>query len=191
MIQAYPLTWPVGWPRAEKKLGSRFKSSVPAALKNVRNSLVLFGKDSGTPTEDIVISSNVTLGENKPKDPGVAVWFKWEKKQLCIAVDRYEKVEENLQAIHLIIESRRTELRHGGLHLLRQAFAGFKALPENVNGETWYSILGVSSTANAVQIKEAYIRKAKEAHPDAGGSDALFNKVKNAFDQGMNQLKKQ
>ena len=190
MIQAYPLTWPAGWPKTNKKLSSRFKTTVPAALKNVRNSLVLFGKDSGTPTTDIIISSNVTLGNERPKDNGVAVWFTWEGKQLCIAVDRYDSVQENLQAIHLIIESRRTELRHGGLHLLRQAFSGFKALPEASGSETWYKILGVKTNANADEIKSAYIAKAKTAHPDAGGSSELFNKIKTAYEQGINQFPK-
>lgn len=185
MIQAYPLTWPSGWPRTNRKLSSRFKTTVPAALKNVRNSLVLFGKDSGTPTTDIIISSNVTLGNERPKDNGVAVWFTWEEKQLCIAVDRYDSVQENLQAIHLIIESRRTELRHGGLHLLRQAFSGFKALPESSGSETWYKILGVKANATADEIKAAYVSKAKTAHPDAGGSSELFNKIKTAYEQGM------
>jgi len=189
MIKAYPLQWPNGWPRTQKKLSSRFKTTVPSALKNVRNSLVLFGKDSGTPTDDIVISSNVTLGNERPKDNGVAVWFTWENKQLCIAVDRYESVQENLQAIHLIIESRRTELRHGGLHLLRQAFSGFKALPESSGAKTWYAVLGISATATEEQIKKAYLDKSKKAHPDNGGSDEQFVIIKTAYDQGMAQIK--
>lgn len=188
MIQAYPLTWPSGWPRTKNKLSSRFKTTVPAALKNVQNSLILFGKDSGTPTTDIVISSNVTLGDNNPKDNGVAVWFMWEKKQLCIPVDRYSSVQENLQAIHFIIESRRTELRHGGLHLLRQAFTGFKALPEKSGFDTWFNVLEVSDKATEAEIKEAYRKKAAIYHPDKGGDTEMFNKVTEAYKQGLNQI---
>jgi hypothetical protein len=190
MIKAYPLTWPAGWPRTKDKLSSRFKTTVAAALKNVSNSLVLFGKDSETPTTDIVISSNVSLGNNNPNDCGVAVWFTWEKKQLCIAVDRYKTVQENLQAIHLIIESRRTELRHGGLHLFRQAFTGFKALPEKSGSDTWFNVLGISDKATEEAIKEAYRKKAAIHHPDKGGDSEMFNKVTEAYRQALQQLGK-
>jgi hypothetical protein len=62
-----------------------------------------------------------------PADPGVAVWFTWDGMQVCIAVDRYQKVASNLQAIHHIIEARRVELRHGTLALVRASFTA-KAL---------------------------------------------------------------
>lgn len=184
MIDAYPLKWPNGWPRSAPR-SSQFKTSLPAALKNVRNSLMLFGKDSGNPVQEIVISSNVSLGAENPKDAGVAVWFSWEDKQLCIAVDRYKKVQENMQAIHLVIESRRTELRHGGLHLLRQAFAGFKALPERAGGKNCWDVLGIAQTKDAAAIKEKYKELIKGAHPDNGGTQDQVDEVMQARDQAL------
>jgi hypothetical protein len=129
-IPAYPLQWPDGLPRTERKASSQFRSSLSAALKNVKSSLELFAKDSGKQVTEIVLSSNVGgLDVGQPADTGVAAWFEWDGQQRCIAVDRYPKVEDNLQAIHHIIEARRTEMRHGGLHIVRQTFKGFTALP--------------------------------------------------------------
>lgn len=159
MITAYPLHWPGGWPRTPKPQTSKFKTALTTALKNVKTSITLFGNDSGNPVSEITISSNVSLGHDKPQDSGVALWFKWEGSLMCIAVDRYVKVEENLQAIHFIIESRRTELRHGGLHLIRQAFAGFKTLP--AANDCW-KILGIPATSQLPEINKAYKEKAKE-----------------------------
>ena len=48
-VQAYPLTWPDGLPRTERKAASQFKTGLAGALKNVRGSLEHFGKDSGKP----------------------------------------------------------------------------------------------------------------------------------------------
>jgi hypothetical protein len=65
------------------------------------------------------LDPHASLGASRPSDPGVAVWFTWDGLGVCIAVDRYQTVEANLQAIHHIIEARRTELRHGTLALVR------------------------------------------------------------------------
>jgi curved DNA-binding protein CbpA len=45
-----------------------------------------------------------------------------------------------------------------------------------------YEILGVSREADAAAIKSAYRRRAKSAHPDAGGDVDLFGKIKTAYE---------
>lgn len=185
MIDAYPLKWPGGWPRTKTPQTSRFSTSLSAALKNVKASLKLFGDDSRCPVTEIVISSNVSLGNDNPKDAGVSVWFVWDGELRSIPVDRYKKVQENLQAIHLIIESRRTELRHGGLHILRQAFAGFKALPERAGGKNCWDVLGIPQTNSIVIIKEKYRELVKAAHPDKGGSQEKLDELMQARDAAL------
>jgi curved DNA-binding protein CbpA len=44
-----------------------------------------------------------------------------------------------------------------------------------------YRTLGLSSAASAVEIKQAYHRRAKQAHPDAGGSAAAMAAVNEAY----------
>lgn len=173
-IPPYPLAWPDGVPRtppaARKR--SQFKTTLAGAIANVRDSLRLFGQDSGLPVTDVVATTNVggiDLGSSAPKDPGVAVWFTWDGAQRCIAVDRYPTPAENLQAIHHILEARRTEARHGGLNIARTSFKGFQALPAP-RRRSWAEILGVAEDATREQIEAAYRERAKRAHPDAGGS---------------------
>ena len=48
-----------------------------------------------------------------------------------------------------------------------------------------YSVLGVTSTASHLEIKEAYHRKARELHPDKardGGDPEMFHLVQEAWD---------
>lgn len=184
MIDAYPLKWPKGWPRTSNPQSSRFSTTLAAALKNVNSSLKLFGTDSGKPVTEIVISSNVSLGQDNPKDTGVAVWFMWDGELRSIPVDRYKKVQENLQVIHFIIESRRTELRHGGLHILRQAFAGFKAIPEKTGTSCW-EVLGIKQTKSESAIHAKYKELAKTMLPDAGGSTEAFCQLQEARDAAI------
>src|SRR5690606_25492676 len=122
--------------------------SLSAALANVEDSLRRFAADSGKKIEGLVISSNVSLGDRRPADPGVAVWFSWDGMQICIPVDRYTSVEANLQAIHHVIEARRTELRHGTLALVRATFQGFRSLPAPAgeSKRSWREILGFHDT---------------------------------------------
>ena len=174
MTTAYPLSWPQGVPRTKVQERSRFQTGLEGALKNVRSSLVGFSRDSGKEVTGIVISSNVSLGETSPRDPGIAVWFSWDGMGLCIAVDRYKSPAENLQAVHHIIEARRTELRHGTLAMVRQTFMGFKSLPPPPGKKNWWEVLGVGPDASREEITAAHRRLATKAHPDSGGShDAM------------------
>jgi hypothetical protein len=171
-VPAFPLQWPDGLPRTERKVQSQFRTSLSAALNNVRKSLEAFGRDSSKGVSDISISSNVTLGQDRPPDTGVAVWFTWDGQQRCIAVDRYPKPEDNLQAIHHVLEARRTEMRHGGLHVVRQTFKGFTALPAPPDRKSWREVLGIThANVTPKEVDEAYRSAAAKAHPDTGGTN--------------------
>ncbi len=170
--QNYPLHWPTNYPRGKAQLKSQFKTSVTGALKNVQASLAAFARDSGKQITGLVISSNFSLTDSSPRDAGVAVYFTWDGISTCLAVDRYQKIEENLQAIHHVIEAERTKLRHGGLNLVQAAFRGYAALPPPT-GDNWWEVLGVARSGVALTAIEArYKELAKKAHPDSGGSSA-------------------
>lgn len=189
MTQAYPLHWPKDWPRTGQQTKSQFKTSLSAALKNVNDSLRKFTSDSEKKIDNVVISSNVTLGDQHPKDSGVAIYFTWDGISTCIAVDRYQKVEDNLQAIHHVIEAERTKLRHGGLNIVRAAFRGYAALPppSSFKSKPWHETLGVSKTAPLSEIEAEYKRRAKVAHPDNGGSQDRMAELNAAIAQARKE----
>lgn len=177
----YPLVWPEGLPRTERKAASQFRTSLSAAINNVRKSLAAFGNDTGKAVSEVAVTSNVGgIAFEGPKDTGVAIWFEWEGAQRCIAVDRYPKVEDNLQAIHHILEARRTEMRHGGLHIVRQTFKGFVALPAPEGAKGWREMLGLEGPVTAADIDRAYREKAALAHPDKGGSTEAMTALNRA-----------
>lgn len=176
---AFPLTWPIGFPRTTSRERGAFKTTLAGALRNVSESLKRFAADSKRPLSGVVISSNVTLGADKPTDPGVAIWFVWDGIQACIPVDRYLTVEANLQAIHHVLEARRVEIRHGTLPLVRAVMSGLAALP--APARAWAAVFGVSAHASTDDVRQAYRRAASVAHPDKGGSDARMAEVNAAW----------
>lgn len=187
MIPAYPLQWPEGFPRTRLPEKGAFKTSLGGALDNVETSLRLFGKDSGKPVSNVVLSSNVTLGAQRPTDAGIAAWFLWDGEQRCIAVDRYATPEANLQAIHHVLEARRTELRHGTLALVRATMKGFTLALAAPGSAPWWEVLGVRQTATLEDIEGAYRRLAPACHPDTGGSNAAMAELNRARDLGRKE----
>lgn len=157
-----------------------------AAIRNVTDELRRFGADSGKTIQNVVLSSNVTLTDQQPRDPGVACYFRWDGIDCCIAVDRYQKVEENLQAISLVIEAERTKLRHGGLNIVRAAFRGYAALPPPVDAggnlpRPWWDVLGIQQDSKLADAEARYRELVKIAHPDRGGDPARFNEITDAI----------
>ena len=171
MIHPYPLQWPEGQPRSRTRVKSAFRAELPAAIKNVQTSIRLFAQDTGMTATAIVVTSNADLMGGTPKDTGVSVWFEWDGQQRCIAVDRYETIKANLQAIHHVLEARRTEMRHAGIEVVRSAFRGFIALPPPSSSPaltkaTWWQVLGVAQDASPDAIQAAYKAKARIAKTD-------------------------
>lgn len=144
-------------------------------------------------TTETVISSNLELrndglprsGQRAPSDPGVAVYWQKGKARRCIAIDRYDRVQDNLAAIAATLEAMRAIDRHGGAEILDRAFTGFTALPAP---EQWFTILGVSSHATRDEIDDAYRKLAMQHHPDRGGNSNEMARVNYARDRGYEQL---
>lgn len=200
MTTPFPLAWPENMPRRKTREAGQFRTTLAGAMSNVKDSLRRFADDSGKPISDLVISSNVSLGNEKPEDPGVAIWFKWDGLSVCIPVDRYMTVAANLQAIHHIVEARRTELRHGTLALVRATFTGFAALPGPGGKKGWREVLGFANHDPAAMddkarakrwIEERYRELSKTRHPDApGGSTEAMAELNQARADAMREIGK-
>jgi hypothetical protein len=188
LIPPYPLVWPEGVPRTSRPVSGQFKTSLSRAIENVEDSLRRFAADSNQRITDIQITRmTAPLPGAQPADKGVAVWFTWDGEQRCIPVDRYDRLEGNAQAIHHIIEARRSELLHGGMTTVRQSFKGFTALPPPEGSpprKPWHMVLGVPPSASPAEIDAAWKAKMRIAHPNAGGSAPAVHLLNQAREEG-------
>lgn len=190
-ITAHPLSWPVGRARTEAHRRDRPKFKAPA-FGAARDGLLAELRRLGA--AGVILSTNVALrhdglplaGQRQPADPGVAVHFRRKGRALCLACDRWTRVEDNLRAIADAVECIRTIERRGTGDMVDAAFAGFAALPPAAGDapkRPWWEVLGVPAHAPTETVAAAYKRLALELHPSRGGDGARMAEVNAARDQ--------
>lgn len=173
-IEAYPLTWPTGWPRCRYPASATFRTGLADARDGLYRELWMLGASS------VVVSSNAPLNKNgeissrqaRLADPGVAVYFVLDGEQKSIPCDKWNRIEDNVQAIRLTVAALRGLERWGAKEIVAAAFRGFEALPEGAGAE-WWSELGVARDASEVEVRGAYHRLMKAHHPDTGDGDVV------------------
>lgn len=213
-IQAYPLQWPAGWRRTENFRRERSKFSKGKSswqpdgsggtnwisgkkdltvADGVARVLDELGR-MGVTRDDVVISTNIPTrldglprGDARvPPDPGAAVYWRKRKETRCMAIDRYDRVQDNLAAIAATLEAMRAIERHGGASILDRAFQGFTALAAP---EAWWQTLGLSGpNATLEDIEQAHRKLIMKHHPDRGGDVDKASAINRARDLGLAAL---
>jgi hypothetical protein len=192
-IDAYPLSWPVGWPRTEvhRRAKSAFAERTLAKARDfVLDELRMLG------ARGVIISTNIELrqdglprsGRRAPIDTGVAVYFSLKGRPCVLACDAWNKVEDNLWAIGKHVEAIRGQERWK-VGTVEQAFSGYQALPAPTPDE-WWNVLGVPRDTHEDGVRMAYRALAIAYHPDSGGSLAdneKFLKVQAAYERAKKE----
>lgn len=215
MIDAYPLHWPAGWKRVPAHLRKRAQFgkttfhayqggggyarkgdlSITDGTARVLDELERLDVRRDT----VVISTNVRVrldglprsGERAPDDPGVAVYWKDRNgTSRCMAIDRYDRVADNLAAVAATLDAMRAITRHGTAEILNRAFTGFTALPApGQTTRTWRDILEVGEQVTLQRAQENYRRLAAVRHPDKGGSHEAMAELNGAWTAAQAELR--
>lgn len=190
-VEAYPLCWPVGRPRATRHEHAAFKTAFGKARDACLGEIYLLGGRRA------IISTNIPLkrdglpyadSRSNVADTGVAVYFDYKKRQMCFACDRWWKAEDNMQAIAKTIAALRGVARWGTGDMMEAAFTGFAALPppDAVQGRGWRQVLGLNGSATLEQAKDNYRRLSAVHHPDKpGGSHDAMSELNWAWAQAQ------
>jgi hypothetical protein len=217
-VTKYPLAWPTGWKRAQRRASANFNKkewkpssfdpnkqiqqgralTVNDATQRVLSALQRFGVLEG----DAIISTNLQLrldglprsNQPEPADPGAAIYWKRPGEGMkCMAIDRYDRVADNIAAIAATLDAMRAIERHGGALILERAFMGFDALP--APGQTmargWMDILGVGEDVTLETAQAAYRKLSSVHHPDKpGGSHEAMSELNWAWAQAQAALQR-
>lgn len=134
---------------------------------------------------------------------GVKVIFDRAGKRYVRECKKYPDSIDNLRAIGLQIE-----YLYRALEVLANdidessfdiefdtIFGGLIATPDDSalllgdGKQPWYEILGVQVNATKNDIRNAFRALSKVHHPDAGGNEEDFKRLRAAYDQGMKVVK--
>jgi hypothetical protein len=194
MRQAYPLRWPDGWPRTPpaKRTHGQFKVTLARARDELLDELRLLG------AREVVISTMIPArndglpyarGRPVGGDPGVAVYFALAGRPKAIACDAYTTPEANLRALGLSIAAMRALDRYGVSGLLDRVFTGLDALPPP-DAIDWRRELGFRPDERPTEwdVTDAFRRRARDRHPDHGGSDAAMARLVRAREIALREL---
>lgn len=208
-IQRFPLQWPAGWRRTERAdrtraaFGRAGQGWVDGQYHHKQPLTITQGIDRvldqlhamHISQDDIVISTHLRVRldglpigkQAQPEDPGVAVYWRHGAGTRCMAIDRYDRVEDNLAAIAATLCAMRAIERHGGASILDRAFTGFVALPAP---RAWWQVLelkGPNTTRTEIEI--AHRRLISKHHPDKGGDAETAADINTARDQGLEAIR--
>jgi hypothetical protein len=195
-MEAFPLHWPLGYKRTPRRIHSRFKVTMDRSQRYLHNELKRLG------ARNIVVSTNIPVRldgglyadwmNRKIEDPGVALYFSYKGKDVVMCCDTYDKIWENVYALGKAIEAIRAIDRYGVSEFMERAFTGFRELPAGDYVESksvsCYDILGIEKNATEAEIKAAFFAKAKEAHPDKGGTPDQFDRLNKAKEEALKNL---
>jgi hypothetical protein len=195
-VSRYPLEWPLGWLRTAptRRRHGTFRHqgqwiSVQAATQRLERELERLGVRSMT------LSTNVSLrldgrprSDEKPNDPGAAIYFNFKGKATVLACDTYHTVSDNIAALAAHVDALRAIQRYG-VGTIEQALAGYKALPADTAAD-WRHVFGVGSSPTTVeQVDQAYKTLAKQYHPDITRDDgAKMAWLNRARDYALQEL---
>jgi hypothetical protein len=120
-----------------------------------------------------------------PEDPGAVIyWETCDREPRCIAIDLYDRVEDNVAAIVATLQAMRAVERHGGGEVLKRVFTGFTALdgPRSARQKTWFEVLDCKEADTTDRVIKRYKQRRGALHPDRGGDAAQFAELQAAWD---------
>lgn len=183
--------------------GGRRHSPFKAAWRRVLDDLEREMRHLGA--KDIIIEAETTLdwirndgwpySSAKFSGPSIAISFTSKHGPMRFECGTYWDWQDNVRAVGLTLESLRTVDRYGAAKTAEQ-YRGFSALPASIQGQEWLTVEdamrfllkvadGTSvniSIDDPKDLRQVYHAAAKCAHPDAGGSEQLMDKVNRARD---------
>ncbi len=202
---SYPLHWPQGRPRTEPRrrrralFGTKAGESgrlreltVGEAIARLQAELDRIG------AKRPVLSTNIEVrldgmprsGRREPDDPGAAVYFTLKEQRTVLACDRWDRTADNIAAIAAHIEATRAIARWG-VGTLEQAFRGYRAIEDLSAGVPWRRALGIrdGEPVGLAEVEARFRERAREFHPDHGGSHAAMAELNQAIAAARRELR--
>lgn len=187
------LDWPAGFARtqaANREPTSNFQASVGDTTDALE--VEMRRLDPAHWRADIgnqhVLTNGLPRHNAAPDDPGFVLRWTKDGEEFAVACDAYAQLRDNLREVYLWVHETRLRAQRA-VETGESEFAAARLPPADTETvvaagpageEPAHEILEIPENAPDAVVEAAYREKLKEAHPDRGGSEAEFRRVREA-----------
>ncbi len=202
--QRFPLSWPAHKPRTpprERQRGQFSSGAKRITMPGACSKLELEVQRLGgvypllSSNYETKMDGSPRLDRGSPTDPGVCLYFQMHGKPYAMACDTYTEAAQNIAAIANHIEATRRIARYG-VATAAEALQAFTALPPPASGPVkrpWHEVLGVPADIGSLMhstiakgaISASFKEKARDIHPDRGGTTDQMAELNRARDEAL------
>ncbi|SDL09935.1 DnaJ domain-containing protein [Natronorubrum texcoconense] len=186
------MNWPHQFPRTKpenREPNNRFDTSLRQSIDDLEAELERVGADDWrleTTADHQKRNPNYPYADANPDEPSAVVRWSMDGEQYAAACDAYTRLRDNIRSLYLYNREKR-KMESRPVTTGESEFANARLPPADdpvvaEADEPPHVTLGVSPDATPDEIRQAYRREAKTAHPDKGGSEAAFRRVKRAYE---------
>ena len=192
--------WPSGFertPERDRSPNRSFEVSLHDAIEDLADEMGRLDADEwrlSTALDHQSQNPNYPYANQpEPDDPGVALRWTMDGGQFAVGCDAHTRVRDNLRTIGLYIrEKRKMETRP--VETGESEFANARLPPADqedvvvagADSEPAHEVLEVDADAADDVVEAAFRAKAKNVHPDQGGSRAEWQRLQEAREVMLN-----
>ncbi|UTF52780.1 J domain-containing protein [Natronosalvus rutilus] len=192
---------PIDWPDTFSRTAPEDRQSYPGGFQVTRSEAfqnVLDELARWPGVTDVQLESGAEhqkTNPNKPyarasfDHPGVVVYFTKDGESMAAACDRWDNPRDNAQDLyHYLHETRMQEQRGTVTAESEYRKLRLPSADSEPAAPSPYAVLGVGRDAGAEEIRGAYLEKMQTAHPDKGGSEEEFKRVRGAYETLLEEV---
>jgi DnaJ-domain-containing protein 1 len=183
------LQWPTGFertPASERERNRQFTASIASTTKDLEREMRRLDPSEWRASigNEHTKSNGLPLHNANPDDPGFVLRWTKEGEEFAVACDAYTRLRDNLRTVYLWVHETRMRSQRP-VETGESEFAAARLPhPDDVDAVAGapppHAELGVPREAEDAEIRSAYQERVKEAHPDNGGSQQEFKRVRRA-----------
>ncbi|PGF14256.1 molecular chaperone DnaJ [Natrinema sp. CBA1119] len=192
------INWPPQFPRTDpqdRTPNNRFEATLRESIDDLADELERVGADDWrleTAAEHQKRNENYPYANANPDDPSAVVRWTMDGDQYAAACDAYTRLRDNIRSLYLYVQEKR-KMESRPVTTGESEFANAKLPPADdeiaVEAEPpAHVVLGVDPNAGPEEITQTFRRQALVAHPDNGGSEAEFLRLKRAKETLLEQV---
>jgi hypothetical protein len=191
------LNWPAGFEQtnpADRTRNNRYEASLRESIDDLETELGRIGVDDwrlSTAARHQKRNPKYPYADANPEDPSAVVRWTMDGEQYAAACDAYSRLRDNVRTLYLYVREKR-KMEQRPVETGASEFANAR-LPSGDGSEAVvgqrppHAILGVERDADPTTVREAFREKVRTVHPDHGGDEQAFKRVKNAKETILNE----